>query len=83
MMSVIHWISAKRRLTEVNKTVIMLGGEYSDKDVPVQILAQRDMIQREVKYYEDKAGMFILLSIFGTILSLALYKLSSLFFGAH
>lgn len=83
MMSVIHWISARRRLTEVNKTVIMLGGEYSDKDVPVQILAQRDMIQREVKYYEDKAGMFILLSIFGTILSLALYKLSSLFFGAH
>lgn len=83
MMSVIHWISARRRLTEVNKTVIMLGGEYSDKDVPVQILAQRDMIKREVKYYEDKAGMFILLSIFGTILSLALYKLSSLFFGAH
>lgn len=83
MMSVIHWISARRRLTEVNKTVIMLGGEYSDKDVPIQILAQRDMIQREVKYYEDKAGMFILLSIFGTILSLALYKLSSLFFGAH
>lgn len=83
MMSVIHWISARRRLTEVNKTVIMLGGEYSDKDVPVQILAQRDMIQREVKYYEDKAGMFILLSIFGTIVSLALYKLSSLFFGAH
>ena len=83
MMSVIHWISAKRRLTEVNKTVIMLGGEYSDKDVPIQILAQRDMIQREVKYYEDKAGMFILLSIFGTIISLALYKLSSLFFGAH
>ena len=83
MMSIIHWISARRRLTEVNKTVIMLGGEYSDKDVPVQILAQRDMIQREVKYYEDKAGMFILLSIFGTIVSLALYKLSSLFFGAH
>lgn len=83
MMSVIHWISARRRLTEVNKTVIMLGGEYSDKDVPVQILAQRDMIKREVKYYEDKAGMFILLSIFGTIVSLALYKLSSLFFGAH
>ena len=83
MMSVIHWISARRRLTEVNKTVIMLGGEYSDKDVPIQILAQRDMIKREVKYYEDKAGMFILLSIFGTIISLALYKLSSLFFGAH
>lgn len=83
MMSIIHWISARRRLTEVNKTVIMLGGEYSDKDVPIQILAQRDMIQREVKYYEDKAGMFILLSIFGTIISLALYKLSSLFFGAH
>ena len=83
MMSVIHWISARRRLTEVNKTVIMLGGEYSDKDVPIQILAQRDMIKREVKYYEDKAGMFILLSIFGTIVSLALYKLSSLFFGAH
>jgi len=59
MISIIHWISAKRRLTEVQKTIIMLGGEHDASEVPVQILAQREMIEREVNYYETSALTWI------------------------
>jgi len=59
MISIIHWISAKRRLTEVQKTIIMLGGEHDVSEVPVQILAQREMIMREVNYYETSALTWI------------------------
>ena len=62
MLSVIHYISATRRLTEVEKTIIMLGGKYSESEVPFQILAQRDFIKLEKKYYEDRAMNFIFIS---------------------
>jgi transcription termination factor NusB len=64
MLSVIHYISALRRLTEVEKTIIMLGGKHNEKDVPYQILAQRDFIRLEKKYYEDKAMNFLFISAF-------------------
>jgi len=51
MISIIHYISASRRLTESEKTVYMLGGE---REAPEMIRAQRDMIKLEKKYYEER-----------------------------
>jgi hypothetical protein len=69
MFSLIHYISASRRLDECNKTIIMLGGsEFHDDNVPVQLAAQRDMIKIEVKYYEEQVKIFGLLSlVFGIV----------------
>jgi hypothetical protein len=62
MMRYIHYISAKRRLHEAEKTVIMLGGE---RQAPEMVRAQRDMIKLESEYYgEECVNMnFILLFI--------------------
>lgn len=56
MISVIHYISAIRRLKEVNKTVKMLGNDHT---VPVQIFAQRDFIQHELDYYKEESKKFM------------------------
>jgi len=54
-MSLIHYISAERRLSECEKTIIMLGGsQFHDDGIPLQIAAQRDMMKREVKYYGEQ-----------------------------
>ena len=50
-MSFIHYISAVRRLTEIEKTVRMLkSNKYSEADVPPMVLAQRDFIKKEMEY---------------------------------
>ena len=51
MISLIHFISATRRLKETEKTVIMLGGE---SESPQMVLAQRDIIKLEVEYYKKE-----------------------------
>jgi hypothetical protein len=51
MISIIHYISACRRLKEAEKTVMMLGGERECQEM---ILAQRDMIKLEKEYYHDE-----------------------------
>jgi hypothetical protein len=51
MISIIHYISANKRLQEVEKTVTMLGGE---SECPVQILAQRDMLAFERDFYKEE-----------------------------
>jgi hypothetical protein len=79
MMSLIHWFSAERRLEACERTILALGGSrYSDRDVPAQLAAQRDMIKYEIEYYKDQSGLFILYSIafivFTTIVLATLYK---------
>ena len=72
MISIIHWISAKRRLTEAQKTVTMLSDDkYSERGVPPMVLAQRDFIEKEVKYYEERAllwGLFFIGVLFFYVL---------------
>jgi hypothetical protein len=51
MISLIHYISATRRLKESEKTVIMMGGE---EECPEMLRAQRDMIQLEKEYYLEE-----------------------------
>lgn len=74
MLSVLHWISAQRRLTEAQKTVYMLGGtQYNESEVPNQILAQRDMIKLERDYYRDRALDFFFIALFLSIIGCLLY----------
>lgn len=71
MISVFRYIYATKRLTEVEKTIRMLGGE----EAPVQILAQRDMIRKEIDYYVDQSIKFFIL-----IFTLFLIVVPALFF---
>jgi hypothetical protein len=60
-MCFIHYISAYRRLIEVEKTVTMLKSDkYSERDVPPMVLAQRDFIKKEKEYFEDVCYMWLL-----------------------
>ena len=51
MICYLHYLSAKRRLQESEKTVIMLGGE---RQAPEMVRAQRDFIQLETEYYGEQ-----------------------------
>ena len=65
MMSIIHLISAKRRLKELKKTVAMLKHDkYSERDVPVTVLAQRDFVKLEVEYYEEEVRNLLAYTLF-------------------
>ena len=54
MISIINYISAKNRLKESDKTVMMMGDDCSD-----MIKAQNEMIKMELDYYRDEALIFI------------------------
>ena len=51
MLSIINWISAKRRLKESEKTILMMGGRDVCNEM---ILAQHEMIGLEHDYYREK-----------------------------
>jgi len=51
MLSIFHYWSAKERLAEHEKTIMMLGGE---SECQPMILAQRDMVELEMKYYKEE-----------------------------
>ena len=72
MFSIIHYISAVRRLDDCNKSILMMGGsEFHDEGIPMQLAAQRDMIKSEGKYYEEQVKLFGLLSAAFTIAFIA------------
>jgi len=65
MMSLIHLLSAKRRLKELQKTVTMLKHDkYKEDDVPTMILAQRDFVKLELEYYENEARTLLAYTLF-------------------
>lgn len=51
MISLIHYISACKRLKESNKTIQVLGGDEECNDM---MLAQREMIAFEKEYYRGE-----------------------------
>ena len=62
MMSLIHWLSAERRLEACERTIIALGGSrFHDSGVPSQLAAQREMIKYEIKYYKEQSELFLIL----------------------
>lgn len=73
MISLIHYISAKRRLKESEKTVMMMGGK---DECPPMIQAQTEMIQLEMEYYRDEVKnligfilvTIIVVGVFGAVL---------------
>lgn len=74
MLSVIHYISAVRRLEEIEKTILMMGGSrHHDNDVPVTLVAQRDMVKREIKYYRDRCEALGFYTFIICFLSLVTY----------
>ena len=73
MISIIHYISACRRLKESEKTVIMMGGE---SDCNEMVLGQRDMIKLEKEYYRDeviKLALASLVIVPVVVISLSIY----------
>lgn len=68
MISIIHYISAKRRLEEADKTYAMLDG-----DVSPMMRAQRDMIKFEVEYYQEKVGRLALYTLGLAIITVVCY----------
>jgi len=74
MISYIHYISAKRRLHESEKTIRMMGGETESSQM---LCAQRDMIKLEVDYYGEESTKlsFILAAV--AIFGIGVYNLLS------
>lgn len=56
MISIIHYISSKRRLQESTKTIYMMGGR---EECQPMLLAQHDMIEHEVEYYKEEMAKFL------------------------
>jgi len=80
MLSVIHYVSAIRRLEEIEKTILMMGGSrHHDNDVPITLVAQRDMVKREIEYYKDRCESLVFYTfftlLFGSIASVAVWKI--------
>jgi hypothetical protein len=60
MLSLIHYISAVRRLKESEKTIYMMGGRDGCNEM---LLAQHEMIELERDYYLDEAQKFLLICV--------------------
>jgi len=76
MISIIHYISAKRRLEEADKTFAMLDG-----DVSPMMRAQRDMIKFEMEYYREKVEKLVFISLIFGAFVLSCYLIYELFEG--
>jgi len=70
MISIIHYISASRRLEESKKTVMMLGGE---REAPEMVRAQRDMIALEKEYYGERVAAILFYSGMAAFISFVVY----------
>ena len=69
MMCIINYLSACRRLKECDKFIKLQGRQ----NLPTQILAQRDMIELERKYYGEECQTlgFIVLIVFLLLLTVS------------
>jgi len=70
MISIIHYISASRRLEESKKTVMMLGGE---REAPEMVRAQRDIIALEKEYYGERVTAMLFYSGMASFISFVAY----------
>lgn len=76
MISIIHYISAERRLKESGKTIYMMGGREGCNEM---ILAQHEMIELERDYYKDETKTLLLLCVMIFWLSLIGYGICKMF----
>lgn len=64
MLSLYHLYIAKKRLAQSKETINMM-----EPDVPDMLLAQHEMIEREIEYYREEVNKFtiILLTFFAFV----------------
>jgi len=74
MISYIHYISAKRRLKDSEKTILMMGGETESSQM---LCAQRDMIKLEVDYYGEESTKLSFILVVVAIFGIGVYNLLS------
>ena len=72
MLSLIHYISASRRLKESEKTIYMMGGRKGCNEMT---LAQHEMIELERDYYKEETSKFFVLCFIGLMLCAICYVL--------
>lgn len=74
MFSIIHYISASRRLASLEQTIeLMKNDPISEDDVPPMLLAQREMLKHEKAYFNQQVGKFLLYLILFSSIGLCLY----------
>ena len=74
MISYIHYITAKRRLYESEKTIRMMGGENESSQM---LCAQRDMIRLEKEYYGEESTKLTILLVAVAMFGIFVYNLLS------
>lgn len=75
MISIIHYISACRRLKESDKTIMMMGGESECNEM---LLGQNEMIKLEKQYYHDemiKLAIYTIIVLPLVIVFVSLYNI--------
>ena len=70
MFGIINYYSAKKRLEESKKTILMMGGE--DECQPM-LLGQRDFLELEVEYHKGHMVRMFFCTLTLIILSVILY----------
>jgi len=70
MISIIHYVSAHRRLKESDKTIMMLGGV---EECQPMIVAQNDMIRLEKEYYHEEMVKLGFICLILTMVCVILY----------
>ena len=70
MISIIHYVSAYRRLKESDKTIMMLGGVEECQEM---IVAQNEMIRLEKEYYHEEMVKLGYICLILTMLCVILY----------
>jgi hypothetical protein len=73
MISFFNYISARRRLIEVNKTIEAMGGE--DEASPM-LLAQRDITADEVTYFYYESISSVIYTLIFLVILIAGYGAS-------
>jgi hypothetical protein len=72
MISIVHYISACRRLKESDKTIMMLGGP---EECQSMIVAQNEMIRLEKEYYHEEMVKFGYVCLLFVFISIIIYTL--------
>ena len=70
MISIIHYVSAYRRLKESDKTIMMLGGVEECQEM---IVAQNEMIRLEKEYYYEEMVKLGYICLILTMVCVILY----------
>lgn len=70
MFGIINYYSAKKRLEESKKTILMMGGE--DECQPM-LLGQRDFLELEVEYYKGHMVRMLFATLTLSILAVIIY----------